>query len=410
MARIALTNAAVLTMIDDGPPVNGTLVIENDRILGLYESLDAAQRDAGGAALATVDMRGSVLLPGMFDCHVHLFFTGAEPGMASRTEFDIDVASRQAHKHLKAGVTTVRDVGSPVPQIFELRAKLARTGGVAPRIVAAGEIITSPHGHCHFIGKTVSSPAETTRAVQQSAEEGADCIKLAVSGGVSTPGSSLDTIQMSPDMVRAAVTTAHRLGLHVAAHCINSESMRISAQAGIDSIEHGNMLDSAAAQAIADSGTYLVPTLAATNKPSDFFDRPDLPSELRQKARLAIDAHRPSIRRAVEAGIPIAAGTDGGVSIPHGLVAEEAEQLTGCGMPNWDAVAAVTRNAARLLGLDDILGTIEPGKHADLVAVSADPTRNIASLRDVQLVLKEGAFAYAATPEMSATLRTIQPS
>jgi imidazolonepropionase-like amidohydrolase len=399
MAFLALTNGRVHTAIPGAATVTGTLLIRDDVVVGVYDTIEQASAAAGGGvdtSVEVVDIAGMTVLPGMLDCHVHLFLSGALDAMTNR-DIDVAAAAERAATHLRSGVTTVRDLGGPTPEIFALRDRIAAGELAGPRVLAAGPIVTVPDGHGCFMGALVSNRTELVEAVRRLAGQGADCVKIAVSGGVSTPTSDLFAVQFSEPDLRAGVEAAHALGLRVAAHASNAEAIRIAAAVGIDSVEHAVMIDDAALDALVAGTTVLVPTLTATNKPPEFLEDPRIPEFIREKGRITLPAHRVSIRRAVAAGVPMAGGTDAGTTeIAHGLAAIEAAQLVDCGLSTTDAVAAVTRSSAELLGLADRIGTLEPGKLADVVVVAGDPLADIHRLTDVRLVLRDGVIVHRA--------------
>lgn len=395
MSYLALTNGLVYTAADGAVATPGTLLVGDGKVAGVHDTVDDAQRAAGGAA-EVVDIAGRTVLPGLFDCHVHLFLSGELDAMVTR-DADVDLAAERARAHLRAGVTTVRDLGGPTPEIFRLRDEIATGARPGPRVLAAGPIVTIPDGHGCFMGEIVRDGRELEQAVRRLAGIGVDCVKIAVSGGVSTPSSDLFAVQFTERQLLAGVAVAHELGLRVAAHASNPEAIRIAAAAGVDSVEHAVILDDAALDALAHGTTVVVPTLAATNKPPEFLDDERIPAFIREKARITLPAHRVSIREAVAAGVPMAGGTDAGTTdVPHGLAAMEAAQLVACGLSTTDAIAAVTRHSAALLGLGDRLGTLAPGMIADAVVVDGDPTTDIDRLRDVRLVLRDGSVVHRA--------------
>lgn len=395
MGYLALTNGLVYPATDGAVAAPGTLLVGDGRVAGIHDTLADAQRAADGTA-EVIDISGRTVLPGLFDCHVHLFLSGGLDAMVNR-DADLAGAAERATAHLRAGVTTVRDLGGPTPQIFRLRDEIAAGERTGPRVVAAGPIVTVPDGHGWFLGEIVRDERELGQAIRRLAGLGVDCVKIAVSGGVSTPTSDLFAVQFTESRLRAGVAVAHELGLRVAAHASNPEAIRIAATAGVDSVEHAVILDDAALDALAHGTTVVVPTLTATNKPPEFLDDERIPAFIREKARITVPAHRVSIREAVAAGVPMAGGTDAGTTdVPHGQAATEAAQLVACGLSTTDAIAAVTRNSAALLGLGDRLGTLAPGMIADAVVVDGDPTTDIDRLRDVRLVLRDGAVVHRA--------------
>jgi imidazolonepropionase-like amidohydrolase len=372
MAPNGLYGGRIYTAVGDEAPRDGVLVMDGARIADVYPSRSAAE-DALGE-IRWIDVTGSTVMPGLIDCHVHLFLTGSAD-LASLVDEDADRAYERALVHLRAGVTTVRDLGGFTPQIYALRDAIA-VSRLGPRIISAGRMLTTVGGHAAFLGREV--PTGTLgEAIDATAAEGADWIKIMASGGMATPGSDPSHVQFSLAEISATVTRAHELGRPVAAHASNAASVSACAVAGVDSIEHAMDLDDAGLEALASSRSFVVPTLAVTSR--------DTGSQ-----RVAA-THRASIERLVAAGVPLAAGTDAGaIATPHGVIADEAALLAATGLSATDALAALTRNAAAVLGLSDELGTLEPGKVADIVVVDGDPVADLASLRHVCHVFSRG--------------------
>lgn len=393
MGFVALAGGVVHRCTRDETPVSGTLLLHNGVVAGVYRSAEQA-REAAGQPVSVLDVSGLTVLPGLIDAHVHLFFDGG-PDMTIGQRRDLDSAAERGEAYLRAGVTTVRDLGAPMPEILRLRDEFAAGRRSGPRICAAGPIVTVPGGHGSFAGEIVPDGTDLPRAVHRLADAGVDCVKIAVSGGVSTPGSDLFSVQFAAGDLAAAVAAAHARGLPVAAHASNPESVRIAAAAGVDSVEHAVMVDQAALDALAGSHTVLVPTLTATAKGPEFLADPAIPDFVRQKAAVTIPAHRDSIRRAIAAGVPIAAGTDAGsTGTGHALVAQEASELVRCGLSPRLALASVTRQAAALLGLAGHAGTLTTGAAADVVVVEGDPEVDITALGRVRMVLRGGVVAH----------------
>lgn len=395
MGFLALTNGSILSGTSNASASIGTLLIRDSVIHGIYDTLKLAE-EAAGSPVECVDIAGMTAMPGLIDCHVHLFFSGSTDS-ATQRNFDAAMAMERAKDHLRAGVTTVRDLGAPEPAVLELRDRVADRSIPAPRILASGLVVTTHRGHGWFVGTEVASGEEAIAAITEAAGRGVDCVKIMASGGVSTEYSDLFAVQFSESDISQAVHAAHDLGLHVAAHASNAEAVRICALAGVDSIEHAVMIDGAAMEALAQSEAVLVPTLVATHLPPDFSTDVRVPTFIREKAKITMPVHRRSIRRAIAAGVGIVGGTDAGSTLTgHGLVAMEADLLVSCGLSNDQAVAAFTRHAAGLLGLADRLGTLERGKVGDVVVIGGNPIEDIAYLADVRLVVKEGEIVHRA--------------
>jgi imidazolonepropionase-like amidohydrolase len=355
--------------------------------------------DAGDAEV--VDLTGRTLLPGLIDLHVHLEYTGEprsdEIAAADSPERLIARMIGLAQRHLRNGVTTVRDLGAHEPGIFAVRDAIADGLVDGPRILASGLVITTRNGHGHDLGVEADTAVEVRAAVQGRIDAGADCIKIVATGGVHTPGSDLMTAQYTEEQMRAGIETAHAAGRTVGSHASNPGGMANAIRAGVDSIEHGIFLDDETAALMAAHGTTFVPTLAATHLYEPNAGHPAIPDYVREKAALTVPAHRENFPRAIRAGVKIATGTDAGSTfVDHGLAAVEVEILTRFGLSPLDAIAAATRNAAEVVHLDGEIGTVEAGKVADLLVVDGDPSIRITDLRRVVLVVGAGRVVHAS--------------
>ena len=393
---LLLTNARVVHGDPAVAPRIADVLVRDGRIaaVGVPGTLDAGDADV-------VDLTGRTLLPGLIDLHVHLEYTGEprsdEIAAADSPERLIARMIGLAQRHLRNGVTTVRDLGAHEPGIFAVRDAIADGLVDGPRILASGLVITTRNGHGHDLGVEADTAVEVRAAVQGRIDAGADCIKIVATGGVHTPGSDLMTAQYTEEQMRAGIETAHAAGLTVGSHASNPRGMANAIRAGVDSIEHGIFLDDETAALMAAHGTTFVPTLAATHLYEPNAGHPAIPDHVREKAALTVPAHRENFPRAIRAGVKIATGTDAGSTfVDHGLAAVEVEILTRFGLSTLDAIAAGTRNAAQVVHLDGEIGTVEAGKVADLLVVDGDPTVRITDLRRVALVVRAGRIVHAA--------------
>jgi imidazolonepropionase-like amidohydrolase len=392
---LVLANALV---IHGDPAVSPRLAdvrIEGERIADVGAPGSFGASATNQAADRRIDLAGRALLPGLIDLHVHLCLTG-EP--RSDELFESESPDRMllrmaglAQQHLHAGVTTIRDLGGPEPASFVLRDAIADGLLAGPRILAAGLVITTTNGHGNWLGAPADDAAAVARAVQGRIDAGADAIKIIATGGVHTQGSDLMAAQYTEDEMRAGIETAHRGGLTVGSHASNPVGMVNAIRAGVDSIEHGIFLDDATAALMAEHDTTFVPTLAATHLYEPHANHPTIPQYVREKAALTVPAHRNNFPFAVRHGVRLAVGTDAGSTfVGHGLAAVEVEILTRFGLSALEAIAAGTVNAARMLHLEGEIGTVAEGRLADLLIVDGDPTRDIAALQAVAMVLKSG--------------------
>ena len=359
----------------------GTLVIEGDRITAIGP--DQTVRLPKG--VQRIDGRGLTVLPGLIDCHVH-FCLGAEADVVAAVEEESSAvtllkAAELARRTLRAGFTTVRDVGFRDHAVFALKRAIEAGLTPGPRILAAGLAICMPGGHARFIGREADGVEAVRAAVRDQLAAGAEVIKVIASGGVLTPGTSPDQAQMTVEELSAAVEVAATHGRHVAAHAHGASGMKNALRAGVHSIEHATLMDDEAAAMMTQRGVYMVPTLSALATTAACPTGCGIPDSARSKAKNMVKQHEKSFRAAVRRGVPIALGTDAGTPFNHhGENAQELERMVALGMTPMDAIMTSTSSAARLLRLSDEIGTIEVGKQADLLVVEGNPLRNIGLL------------------------------
>lgn len=348
-----------------------------------------------------VNGRGLTLLPGLIDCHVHLCWRGeADVVKAVEQETPIETllkASRSAGQTLEAGVTTVRDVGSRDHLIFALKKAIDNGLTPGPRIIGAGLAICMVGGHLRrVIAQEVEGVEQVRQVVRQQIVAGAEVIKVIASGGVLTPGTSPEQAQMTLDELSAAVDEAKRAGRKVAAHAHGASGMKNAIHAGVHSIEHATLMDEEAASLFEKHAVYMVPTLSALATTGACRRGCGIPDDALEKAKAMTKRHQSSFRQAHERGLLIAMGTDAGTPFNyHGDNAQELERMVAYGMSPMEAILTSTSAAARLIGIDDQVGTIEPGKQADIVLIEGNPLKKINLLRDrsrIVGVMKAGRF------------------
>ncbi|HEX2055905.1 MAG TPA: amidohydrolase family protein [Nitrospiraceae bacterium] len=376
----AVMNIRILDGLGGNRP-SGTVLIEGGRIVAAGEARDV--RVPKGAR--RVNGRGLTVLPGLIDCHVHLCL-GAEPDVVAAVATEASTitllkAAEAARRTVQAGFTTVRDLGFRDHSVFALQQAIA--GGVTPgpRIIAAGLAICMPGGHARFIGRETAGIEAVRAAVREEIQAGAEVIKVIASGGVLTPGTSPEDAQMTVDELQAAVDEAGRQGRRVAAHAHGAVGMKNALRAGVHSIEHATLMDDEARFMMKQHGVFMVPTLSALATTAACGAGCGIPPSALEKARHLVKRHERSFTLAHQHGLSIALGTDAGTPFNfHGDNAQELERMTGLGMTPMEAIIAATSAAARLLGLERELGSIEPGKTADLLFVEGDPLRRISLL------------------------------
>ncbi|WP_233543117.1 metal-dependent hydrolase family protein [Sphingomonas edaphi] len=388
-----------------GKPALGpsTIIVDNGRIVAIRDGHVAPAE--GGAHL--VDLRNRTVLPGLIDSHVHLSSDrGGEAGLVAYMREEPQMNSLEAQwngmKTLRAGFTTVRNLGDEGATLA-LREAINRGWVQGPRIVDAASSISTTGGHmdgrgslndalvAHLPGpENLCDSVETCRrVVRRQIDRGADVIKFATTGGVNS-GTGLAT-RMYEEEAKALVDTAHAYGRKVAVHAHGADGIKLAVRAGADSIEHGTVMDEEIIRLMKAKGTYYVPTLSTVN---GYLERlakdpnayaPDVKKQI--DWRIGITGQ--SLAKAYPAGVKIAFGTDAGVS-KHGRNADEFELMVKYGMPPAEAIKAATVNAADLLGLSREIGTIEPGKSADIIAVAGNPVQDVKLLKSVDFVMARG--------------------
>lgn len=375
MTRTLLTNGMVFDGTGAGPTV-ADVVIEAGTIIDVGPGLDGDD---------AIDCTEHLVTPGLFDCHVHFMVDGdfsASTHIGTPFSLPFFQAVDRMERTLACGITTVREAGGA-----DLGVKQARDLGLVrgPRMQLSIAILSQTGGHgdswevcgAHLPGmldphpgrphSVVDGPLEMRRRVREVVRAGADVIKVCTSGGVISPRSNPHDPQFRMDELDELVAEATAAGRFVMAHAQAAEGIKNAIRAGIRSIEHGVYLDDEGIDMMLEAGTYLVPTLIAPRGVLESVERgADLPATIVDKARAAVESHDRSIARAIDAGVKIAMGTDSGVT-PHGQNLRELAEMERLGMSPSEVFEASTRVSAELLGVDDEVGTLEPGKRADLV-------------------------------------------
>jgi imidazolonepropionase-like amidohydrolase len=377
-----------------------TVVVDGDRIV----QVAASGSIPATAADTTIDLPGATLLPGLIDMHTHLTFDLSSLGYAGlgiSTPREALRGARNARRTLEAGFTTVRNLGANDYADVALRDAIADGDVVGPRIVASGPPLGITGGHCdenllppsfHFQGGGVADGIEGVQhKVREVIKYGADVIKVCATGGVLSKGDDPSASQYTLEEMKAIVADAHRLGRRVAAHAHGAQGVSWASEAGVDSIEHGHLMDDAAIATLKRNGTYLVPTLFLGEYMREHLEHGDVPEYSKQKMRDVTAAMKVNVGKAFAAGVKVAFGTDAAV-YPHGLNAGEFHVYVELGLTPLAAIQTATLNAADLLGWADRVGAVEPGKWADLIAVDGDPTRDVTVLEHVRFVMRGGAI------------------
>ncbi len=397
-----LIHAGTLLAVPGQPPQSRmTVVVHGARVVAVAPGFLDTWEDTADARI--IDLSDGFVMPGLMDAHVHLqhqpSFARRRAQRGDRTPATAAEGTVNAlvfaRRSLAAGFTTVRDLGSDDQAVFAVRNAIDEGRFIGPRILLAGSAIAATGGHGDSTTMTESSdpaarladgtcdgPAECRRAVRYQYKLGADVIKFTATGGFGS-NTGLEP-QLFSDETRAIVDTAHLLGLKAAAHAYSPVAIKDAVRAGVDSIEHGFLLDDEGLAMMKEAGTFLVPTLSASYPPP-IFRIPDPPSvKLRNEHR--------AFERAHAAGVKIAFGSDAG-TFRHGDNTREFDLMVSLGMAPMDALRAATVSTAELFGLGTEIGTLEPGKLADIIALEGNPLDDIAAMHDVRFVMKGGFVA-----------------
>jgi imidazolonepropionase-like amidohydrolase len=413
-ALIALAqgpSASALTLIHAGTLIDGvsdsprhqvTIAVDGERIASVVDGFTAP-----GQGDMVIDLGAATVTPGWIDCHVHLDLEFTPHSFTDELVLNpADYAIRavaNARKTLLGGFTTVRNVGDHYNSTIALRRAIQSGAVIGPRIYSAGGAIGSTGGHADptsgFSAEVmdllrrkcvIHGPEEAREAVRQHYKDGVDLIKIMASGGVLSMEASGDSPQLDEDEIRAIVTTAHEYGLKVAVHAHGAEAIRRSVVGGVDSIEHGTYMNDEDIALMKEHGTFYVPTLTAGHWVAEKAKTPGFfPELVRRKAATIGPVLDGTFNRAYRAGLKIAFGTDTGVSA-HGENAQEFEYMVKAGMPPMTAIQCATREAAKLIGAEKDIGTVEKGKYADMTAVPGDVLGDISLVRHVSFVMKGG--------------------
>ena len=392
---VAIVGANVVDLNGGEPLANAVVLIEGDRFTSVGSA--SSTRIPNDATVIRAD--GMCLLPGLMNMHVHfgLVLPGAA-GAALANETEAELALRMAanaRATLQAGITTVRLPGERGHVDLALKRAIDRGEAQGPRIFSAGEMVQVTGGHGSRVRAVYNDgPAEFRKAVRREIRAGASWIKVAISGGIATPGGDIAASFMTLDEMEAVTDIAHRHGVKVTAHSGSPAATIDAVQAGIDGIEHGYFLTRDVFRLMREHGTWYVPTILVSQPATrPFFERIGSPAWYLERVEAVGVRHWEALRTAIEEGVQIALGTD---QLPHepndGTIStvREAEYYVEAGMTPLEALRTATVNSATMLGVTNELGTIEAGKVADLIAVEEDPTANISALRSIRLVIKGG--------------------
>jgi len=374
------------------------IVIEDDKIVSVGPAADA--KLAPGTE--TIDLPSATVLPGLIDAHTHLTVDTNQIGYQA---LGISVpraaltGAKNARITLEAGFTTVRNVGASGYSDVALRDAINAGDVAGPRMLVSGPALGITGGHCdenllpfefHYQAEGVADGIEAVQhKVREVIKYGADLIKICATGGVMSKGDDPNASQYTQEEMKAIVAEAHRLGRKVAAHAHGAEGVRWASIAGVDSVEHGHLMDDDSIATLKKNGTYIVPTLYLMDWNRENLSQRNAPDYMVKKMQLVSAAGQNNLKRAFAAGLKVGFGTDAAV-YPHGLNAHEFAVYVRLGMTPLQAIQTSTINDADLLGWSNKIGTLEAGKWADMIAVDGDPLKDVTTLEHVKFVMKGG--------------------
>jgi imidazolonepropionase-like amidohydrolase len=395
---IVIRGGRVITAGKAGAIEKGAVVVDGGRIVAAGPEREVeTPKDVS----QVIDVKGRTVLPGLIDMHAHCCpFTDAETkeGINARTVTESVLrAMENLRRTTAAGITTIRDMGAKHAGIFALRRAIDAGERVGPRMLVSGAGIAMTGGHGYNSVADEADGPEACRALaRQQLRLGADVIKLMASGGAGTWGERVVDSQLTVAEMAAAAEEAHKKGKTTASHATYIDSVIDSLNAGIDTIEHGLILNDVCIQMMLKMDRYLIPTLEAYERIVRLGTKV-YPPYFVPKAEMVVGPHKESFQLALKAGVKMAAGTDsGGHFWPMGDMALELERMVEFGMAPMAAIETATRNAADALKMLDRLGTLEPAKLADVLVVDGNPLDDMKALRHPWLVMKEGTIQVGA--------------
>ncbi len=379
---LALRNA---TVVDSEGVVESDVAIENEKIVSVGDAPDADRE---------LDATGQYVVPGLIDAHVHLMLDGRPDSSSVHRETPTALAYTAAanlRDALRAGVTTVRDLGAPGTLAIDA-ARAVEAGVIdGPRVLACGENIVMTGGHGHWFGREADGVVEITKAVREQLKRGAEVVKCMATGGVLTEGAETGAPGLTLEELEALVRTAESKNVPTAAHAHGAGGIKNATQAGISSVEHGTFMDREAAELMAENGTYWVPTASALSGIIEHGVESGIPDWAVAKAEAAETAFVEAFEHATEAGVPIAMGTDAGTPFNfHRDIPTELERMVEYGLSPEAAFEAATVNGAELLGLTDV-GRVGEGYRADLLILESNPCEDASAWQEVEHVVKAGS-------------------
>lgn len=385
--KYCIYNVRIISGKKEQPYEQGTVLFDESGIIDVTETSITDKGDIN------IDGSGLSILPGLIDAHVHLGMDcSPDPFKKIATDREADtafIAYDQGQKFLKAGITTVRNLGTKNNVDIAYRDAVKNGTVLGPRVYAAGQPIAMTGGHGYPMAIEADGVDEIRKASRKQIKIGADLLKLMATGGVLTKGNDPGAPQLSIDELKAACKEASHASKTTAAHAIGLEGVKNAIKAGVTTIEHGYYLDDEAVEMMVKNGTYLVPTLLAPTlilKHSEV-----IPKHMIKKIEIIEQEHRQSFRRALKKGVKVAVGTDAGTPFNYpGLIVDEMELMVTEGMSPLEVIHAATYVGAECLRIEKKVGTIEKGKWADLILVEGNPLEDVSTLKKIRQVFKEG--------------------
>ena len=398
-SRRVVVRAGRILDVKTGNMLSGqAIVIEGDKIVSVGPAADAKL----SPATRTIDLPNATVLPGLIDAHTHLTFDPANlgyEGLGISYPREALIGARNARVTLEAGFTTVRNVGAGGYSDVALRDAINAGDVPGPRMLVSGPAMGITGGHCddnllapqfHATELGVADGVDAVRhKVRENIKYGADLIKICATGGVMSKGDDPNASQYTREEMKAIVEEAHRLGRKVAAHAHGAEGVSWASDAGVDSIEHGHLMDDSSIATLKKNGTYIVPTLYLMDWNRENLGKRNAPDYVVRKMQAVSAVGQDTLKKAFAAGVKVAFGTDAAV-YPHGLNAHEFAVYVRLGMSPLQAIQTATIHGADLLGWSSKIGTLEAGKWADLIAVEGDPLKDVTTLQQVKFVMKGG--------------------
>ena len=400
--RIFIRNVFLIDGVKKNATDNVSILIEGDRIQKIGKDISSP----GGAQI--IEGAGKTVLPGLIDCHIHIVLDGAPDhsirGLKDPLSMKTIKAVEHISRYLPAGFTTICDEGSPEYLGVSLRNAIEAGIIEGPGVVASGRMLSITGGHGQFfplwvhaedtIAEIVNGPENLREAVRRQLTAGVDVVKFCSTGGVLDPVSKPWDQEYSSEEMDMIIKEANRLKKRTSTHAQGAAGVKAAVKAGVNSIEHGSLMDDECIALMKEKGTFLVPTLAPGYRVIEYGVKGGIPEVSVAKATASYDTHIQSFKKALKAGVKISMGTDCGTPFNHhGTNAFELELMVRYGMTEMAAIMASTRVAAENLQLADKLGTIEEGKLADIIILDGNPLEDIKLLQDkdrIKMVMKAG--------------------